>query len=367
MSENLAALSNTGVSIWLDDLSRTRIKSGNLQELIDTKHVVGVTTNPAIFSAAIGDGSTYADQVADLAKAGAKVDEAVFAMIVDDVRAACDIMMPVYEKSNGEDGRVSIEVDPRFSADYQKTIDQARDLWKRVDRPNTMIKIPATPESLPAVTDAIAEGISVNVTLIFSVAQYEDVMDAYMKGVEKGLEKGTDMSKVRSVASFFVSRVDTMIDPMLDAKGTDAAKEIRSTLGVANARLAYEAYEKAIAGQRWQKLAEAGANRQRPLWASTGVKDPSLSPTLYVDELAVDDTVNTMPEATLLATEKDAKLHGDAVHGTYEASHELFAKLEGEGISFDECADKLLSEGVDKFEVAWNALLDNVDAAMKQA
>lgn len=367
MSDNLAALSEIGVSIWLDDLSRNRLRTGNLQELIDNDHVVGVTTNPAIFSAAIGDGSSYADQVKQLAAAGTDVDDAVFAMIIDDVRDACDVMMPVYERTGGQDGRVSIEVDPRFAADYQKTIDQARELWKRVDRPNAMIKIPATPQSLPAVSDAIADGICVNVTLIFSVDQYRDVIDAYITGVERAVEAGVDVSKIYSVASFFVSRVDTMIDPMLDAKGTEGAAAIRSKMGVANARLAFEAYEEAIAGERWKALEAKGANRQRPLWASTGVKDASLSPTLYVDELAVDDTVNTMPEATLRATAEGAKLHGDAVHGTYAESHALFDQLEAQGISFAACADKLLDEGVEKFEVAWNALLDNVKKALDDA
>lgn len=367
MTDKLAELSEIGVSIWLDDLSRSRLQSGNLQELLDNDHVVGVTTNPAIFSAAIGDGSTYADQVKELAAEGVSVDEAVFAMIIDDVRDACDVLMPIYEKTDGQDGRVSIEVDPRYAADYEKTIAQAKDLWERVDRPNAMIKIPATPESLPAVTEATASGISVNTTLIFSVDQYRDVIDAYMTGVEQALERGLDVSKIRSVASFFVSRVDTMIDPKLDAMDSDEAKELRSKMGVANARLAYEAYEEALKTDRWKALEEAGANRQRPLWASTGVKDASLSQTLYVDELAVDDTVNTMPEKTLRATAADANLHGDAVRGTYEESHELFDKLENLGISFDEVSAKLLEEGVEKFEVAWNQLLDNVQKALDAA
>lgn len=367
MTDKLAELSDIGVSIWLDDLSRTRLRTGNLQELIDRDHIVGVTTNPAIFSAAIGDGTAYSDQLSELAAKDVTVDDAVFEMIVDDVRDAADVLMPIYEKTNGEDGRVSIEVDPRYSADMMKTIEQAKDLWKRVDRPNTMIKIPATPESLPAVTEATASGVSVNVTLIFSVDQYRDVIEAYFKGLEEALERGLDISKIRSVASFFVSRVDSMIDPKLDELGSDEAKAIRSKMGLANARLAYEAYEESLKTDRWKTLAGAGANRQRPLWASTGVKDASLSPTLYVDQLAVEDTVNTMPEKTLRAVAEEAEFTGDTVRPNYADSHELFTKLEKVGIDFDEISAQLLKEGVEKFEVAWNELLDNVEKALKEA
>ncbi|MDO5048252.1 MAG: transaldolase [Actinomycetaceae bacterium] len=364
MSDKLAELSEIGVSIWLDDLSRGRIRSGNLQERIDEDHVVGVTTNPAIFSAAIGDGADYADQIEDLAKRGVSVDEAVFEMIVDDVRDAADILMPIYEKTDGRDGRVSIEVDPRYSADMVKTIEQAKDLWDRVGKPNTMIKIPATPESLPAVTEAIASGVSVNVTLIFSVDQYRDVIDAYMTGLEEALERGLDVSKIHSVASFFVSRVDSMIDPKLDELGSDEARELRSKMGVANARLAYAAYEESLAGDRWRALESVGANRQRPLWASTGVKDASLSPTLYVDELAVDDTVNTLPEKTLRAVAAGSVLRGDAVRPSVAESRELFVRLEELGISFEDVSGRLLREGVEKFEVAWGVLLGNVEGAL---
>lgn len=367
MSDNLAKLSEIGVSIWLDDLSRTRLRTGDLQERIDQDHVVGVTTNPAIFSAAIGDGATYAQQIKELAAAGASEDEAVFAMIIDDVRDACDVMMPIYEKTAGTDGRVSIEVDPRFADDYQKTIDQASELWEKVNRPNAMIKIPATAQSLPAVTAAISRGISVNVTLIFSVDQYRQVLDAYMLGIEKALENGVDVRQIHSVASFFVSRVDTMIDPLLDAMTDPRARQIRSTLGVANAQLAYQAYQQACQSPRWMKLQASGANRQRPLWASTGVKDSSLSPTLYVDELATADTVNTMPEKTLRAVAAQSKLHGDAVTGSYQDAANKFATLAELGIDFKDISAKLLSEGVEKFEVAWAQLLGNVSQALENA
>lgn len=367
MSKKLQALSNLGVSIWLDDLSRNRLRTGDLQQRIDEDSVVGVTTNPAIFSAAIGDGADYADQVKELADAGVDVDGAVFSMIIDDVRQACDVLKPVYEATGGADGRVSIEVDPRLSADTQKTIAQAKELWERVDRPNAMIKIPATAGSLPAVTEAIASGICVNVTLIFSVAQYRDVINAYLTGLEQALERSLDISTIRSVASFFVSRIDTMVDGLLDEIDSPEARELRSTLGLANARLAYEAYEESLQTDRWKALEEAGANRQRPLWASTGVKDPKLSPTVYVDELAVDDTVNTMPEKTLRAVAEQSQLHGDAVRGSYQDSRARFERLATLGISFDKVATTLLEEGVEKFEVAWKQLLDSVESALKNS
>lgn len=367
MSDKLRALSDLGVSIWLDDLSRHRLRSGDLAERMREDSVVGVTTNPAIFSAAIGDGADYTDQVRELAATDTPVDDAVFELIIDDVQEACDVMRPIFEESGGADGRVSIEVDPRISADTQATIAQAMDLWKRVDRPNAMIKIPATPGSLPAVTEAIASGICVNVTLIFSVEQYRRVIDAYFTGLEQALERGLDVSTIHSVASFFVSRIDTEVDQRLDALGSEEAQQLRSTLGLANARLAYQAYEESLQTDRWEALAQAGANRQRPLWASTGVKDPKLSPTLYVDELAVDDTVNTMPEKTLRATSEQSQLHGDAVRGTYEDADNRFARLAELGIDFEDVSQQLLKEGVDKFETAWNDLLENVRKALVSA
>ncbi|MDO5672905.1 MAG: transaldolase [Actinomycetaceae bacterium] len=367
MADLLKELSDIGVSVWLDDLSRTRLRTGQLTELAEKDHVVGVTTNPAIFSAAIGDGTTYAEQIKELAAKGATVEEAVTAMTSDDVREACDIMRPIFDATNGQDGRVSIEVDPRISADREATIAQAKALHALVDRPNVLIKIPATKGSIPAISDAIAAGISINVTLIFTIEQYVDVLDAYMEGLERAKASGLDLGKIRSVASVFVSRLDTMIDPMLDAIGTPEAKALRSKAAVANARLSFEAYEKVMASDRWKALEAAGAHKQRPLWASTGVKDASLSPTLYVDELAAPETVNTMPEATLRAVAAGSKLHGNAIEGTYEESREVIAGLGKVGIDFDDCAHKLLVEGVEKFEVAWVSLLDKVQAALDAA
>ncbi|SCF82975.1 transaldolase [Streptomyces sp. Ncost-T10-10d] len=314
-AEPLKALSEEGVSVWLDDLSRKRITSGNLAELVERKHVVGVTTNPSIFQAAIGSGEGYEEQLADLAVRGVTVDEAVRMMTTADVRAAADILRPVYDATGGRDGRVSIEVDPRFAHDTAATVAEAKQLGWLVDRPNVMIKIPATKAGLPAITEAIGLGISVNVTLIFSLERYREVMDAYLSGLEKAQAAGMDLSTIHSVASFFVSRVDSEIDKRLAKVGTDEALALKGKAALANARLAYEEYEDVFAADRWTALATASANKQRPLWASTGVKDPAYKDTLYVDELVAPGTVNTMPEATLDATADHGGVHGDSVTG----------------------------------------------------
>ncbi|MGY4708676.1 transaldolase [Mycolicibacterium sp. CBM1] len=367
---NLAALSAAGVSIWLDDLSRDRLRSGNLQELIDTKGVVGVTTNPSIFQAALSAGNSYADQVAELAERGADVDATIRTVTTDDVRAACDVLRPQWESSDGVDGRVSIEVDPRLAHDADKTIQQAIELWKIVDRPNLLIKIPATEEGLPAITAVLAEGISVNVTLIFSVERHRAVMDAYLGGLEAAKQAGHDLSKIHSVASFFVSRVDTEIDKRLEKIGTEEALALRGQAGVANARLAYAAYEEVFSGgERFAALAEAGARVQRPLWASTGVKNPDYSDTLYVTELVAPNTVNTMPEKTLDAVADHGVVTGDTVSGTAAAAQQVFDKLDAIGIDLRDVFLVLENEGVEKFEKSWQELLDatqdQLDAANK--
>nr|WP_030784542.1 transaldolase [Streptomyces sp. NRRL S-920] len=359
-SSPLRALSDEGVSIWLDDLSRTRIESGNLAELIEKSHVVGVTTNPSIFQAAIGSGAGYEEQLTDLAAREVTVDEAVRMMTTADVRAAADVLRPVYETTGGRDGRVSIEVDPRLAHATEATIAEAKQLAWLVDRPNVMIKIPATEAGLPAITEVIGLGISVNVTLIFSLDRYKAVMDAYLAGLEKAHERGIDLSTIHSVASFFVSRVDAEIDKRLDKVGTDEATALKGKAALANARLAYEAYEQAFATDRAARLAAAGAHKQRPLWASTGVKDPAYKDTLYVDELAAPGTVNTMPEATLRATADHGDIHGDAVTGTYDASRAELAAVERLGVSYDEVVRQLEDEAVAKFEAAWTDLLGTV-------
>ncbi|MET9779228.1 transaldolase [Streptomyces sp. NPDC006367] len=360
----LRRLSEAGVSVWLDDLSRRRIESGSLAELIATKNVVGVTTNPSIFQAAIGSGEGYEEQLADLATRGVTVDEAVRMMTTADVRAAADVLRPVFDATGGRDGRVSIEVDPRLAHDTTATIAEARQLAWLVDRPNVMIKIPATKAGLPAITEVVGAGISVNVTLIFSLERYREVMDAYLAGLEKAQAAGIDLAGIHSVASFFVSRVDSEIDKRLTLLGTDEALALKGKAALANARLAYEAYEEVFSGDRFTALAGARANAQRPLWASTGVKDPAYRDTLYVEELVAPGTVNTMPEATLDATADHGDVRGDTVTGGYAQARADLAAVERLGISYDEVVEQLEQEGVAKFETAWQDLLDAVTKSL---
>ncbi len=365
---NLAALSAAGVSVWLDDLSRDRLQSGNLQELIDTKSVVGVTTNPSIFQKAFADGHAYDGQIAELAERGADVDATVRTVTTDDVRSACDVLARAWEASDGVDGRVSIEVDPRLAHDTDKTIQQAVELWKIVDRPNLFIKIPATKAGLPAITAVLAEGISVNVTLIFSVERHRAVMDAYLAGLEKAREAGHDLSKIHSVASFFVSRVDTQVDKRLEKIGSEQALALRGQAGVANARLAYAAYQEVFdSGDRYDALMANNARVQRPLWASTGVKNPDYSDTLYVTELVAPNTVNTMPEPTINAVADHGVIRGDAVSGTASAAQKVFDELEAVGIDLSDVFVVLEKEGVEKFEASWNELLKETQTQLDSA
>jgi transaldolase len=365
---NLAALSAAGVSVWLDDLSRDRLQTGNLQNLIDTKSVVGVTTNPSIFQAALSKGTAYDAQVKELADRGADVDATIRTVTTDDVRNAADVLRPQWEASDGIDGRVSIEVDPRLAHDTDKTVAQAIELWKIVDRPNILIKIPATKAGLPAISAVLAEGISVNVTLIFSVERHREVMDAYLEGLEAAKAAGHDVSKIHSVASFFVSRVDTEIDKRLEKIASDDALALRGKAGVANARLAYAAYQEVfIGGDRFAPLETDGARVQRPLWASTGVKNPDYSDTLYVTELVAPHTVNTMPEKTIDAVADHGIVTGDTITGTASAAQEVFDKLEAIGVDLTDVFLVLEDEGVDKFEASWKELLDATQEQLNDA
>jgi transaldolase len=360
----LGELTAAGVSIWLDDISRERLRTGNLAELIRDWAVTGVTSNPTIFASAVAHGDAYDKQLADLAVRGVKLEEAARAIATYDIRWGCDVFRPVYDVTDGVDGRVSIEVDPRIAKDTAKTIAEARALWWLVDRPNLFIKIPATLEGLPAITAALAEGISVNVTLIFSLERYGQVIDAFMAGLEQAVAAGRDITNLASVASFFVSRVDTEVDSRLDKIGTPEAAALRGKAAIANARLAYELYEERISTPRWQALREAGAKVQRPLWASTSTKDPAFEDTMYVVELVAPDTVNTMPEATLRATADHAKLRGDTIRGTYDESRKVFADLEKLGISYDDVVRVLEDEGVQKFAASWNEFLGTIESNM---
>jgi len=362
MTDRLAALSDAGVSIWLDDLSRERIETGDLARMIDDDHVVGVTTNPTIFAAALASGERYADQVAELKARGADAETAALELTCTDVQRACDILRPVYDRTGGADGRVSIEVDPRLARDTDATVAMARRLWDRVGRDNLFIKIPATHEGLPAIAATIAAGISVNVTLIFSLQRYDEVMDAYLYGLEQAAAEGRDLARIESVASFFVSRVDTEIDQRLPA-----SSPLRGKAAVANARLAYAACQRVFGGDRADALLSAGAKVQRPLWASTGVKNPDYPDTLYVRELIVADTVNTMPEATLRAFADRGEVAPDAVTGHVDEAREVLAALDSEGISYDDVVGKLEVEGLQKFEASWEELLTTVRTELDRA
>ncbi len=367
MSDALAELSAAGVAVWLDDMSRERLVSGGLQSLMDGKHVVGVTTNPTIFAKALEKGSSYDEQSRDLALRGVDVAEALRAVMTYDVRWACDVLRPAYDGSDSRDGRVSIEVDPRIAHDSAKTVAEAKALWWLVDRPNLYIKIPATKEGLPAITDTLAEGISVNVTLIFSLARYDEVMEAFLDGLEQAKANGHDLSQMGSVASFFVSRVDTEIDKRLEKVGSEEAKALRGKAAIANARLAYQHYEKVFAGDRWQALATAGAQPQRPLWASTGVKDPAYDDTQYVVELVATGVVNTMPEATLDAVADHGKVRGDTVTGFYDDAQSVLDALAGVGIDYDDVVQVLEDEGVTKFEDSFTELTETVTDQLRRA
>jgi transaldolase len=369
MTDNPAirALADQGVSVWLDDLSRTRIDSGSLRQLIDTLGVVGVTTNPSIFQLALATGDAYDDDLRRFAARGATVDETVFELTTDDVRNACDILMPVYEATGGVDGRVSIEVDPRLAHETTRTVEQVRQLASAVGRPNALVKIPATVEGLPAISQALSEGISVNVTLIFSLDRYRGVMNAFLTGLEQAREAGQDLSAIHSVASFFVSRMDTEVDKRLSTIGSDEALALRGRAGIANARLAYQAFEEVFSTPRWASLEGDGARCQRPLWASTGVKDPAYPDTMYVTELVAQNTVNTMPEKTLHAVADHAEIRGDTVTGSYDDATEVLDSLERLGISYADVTALLEKEGVDKFEKSWEDLLAEAQADLEKA
>lgn len=366
-NSNLQALTDAGVSIWLDDLSRDRLETGNLKELIEDKCVVGVTSNPSIFQAALSRGDRYNADVTALTKAGKSAEEVVFDLTTSDVRDACDLFLPTFEQSGGVDGRVSIEVDPRIAHETGPTVEEAKRLHAAVDRPNVYVKIPATQAGLPAIAAALAEGISINVTLIFSLERYRGVMNAFLEGLERAHQAGKDLSTITSVASFFVSRVDTEVDKRLDAIGTDEAKALRGRAGLANARLAYEAFEEVFATPRWKSLEAEGARPQRPLWASTGVKDPAYPDTLYVTELVAAGVVNTMPEKTLDAVADHGEIRGDTVTSTYDESRAVLDALDRLGISYTEVVDLLEVEGVEKFEKAWSELFDGVKTEMDRA
>jgi transaldolase len=363
----LGQLSAAGVSVWLDDISRERLATGNLAGLIRDRHVVGVTSNPTIFAHALGSGSAYSSQLADLETREVGLEEASRAITTYDIRWACDVLRPVYDATGGVDGRVSLEVDPRIARDTAKTIAEARALWWLVDRPNLFIKIPATEQGLPAITQCLSEGISINVTLIFSLDRYGQVMDAFFAGLEQAAQAGHDLASLASVASFFVSRMDTEVDKRLDKLGTPEAVALRGKAAIANARLAYELYEERFATPRWEALRRARARPQRPLWASTSTKDPAYPDTMYVEELVAPGTVNTMPESTLHAMADHGRLRGDTGRGGYAEARQLFVDLEALGIGYRDVVTVLEEEGVAKFAASWQELLESISTELAAA
>jgi transaldolase len=364
MSENLDRLRAEGVAVWLDDLSRERLASGGLADLVRGHRVVGITSNPTIFAKAIRSGDRYDEQIGELTRRGVRVEEAVRLLTAFDVRWACDVLRPAYEASDGVDGRVSIEVDPRVAHDTAATVAEARALWWLVDRPNLFVKIPATRKSLPAISTALAEGISINVTLIFSLDRYDQVLRAFLDGMSQAHAAGRDLASIASVASFFVSRVDTEVDSRLDKIGTREARALRGCAAIANARLAYQHFEKATASKEWQALAAAGMRPQRPLWASTGVKDPSYDDTRYVDELVAPGVVNTMPEQTLRAVADHGRIQGDTIHGTYPAARQVLDDLKAVGVSYDDVVRVLEEQGISKFAASGTELFRDLDTVL---
>jgi transaldolase len=360
----LGDLTAAGVAVWLDDLSRELLAGGGLQSLVAARHVVGVTTNPTIFASALAKGDRYDDQLAELAARNADVDTAVFLVTTDDVRAACDVLAPVHARTAGLDGCVSIEVDPRLSRDAAATAEMARLLWTTVNRDNLYIKIPATQEGLAAITEVTSQGISVNVTLIFSLDRYRAVMDAYLSGLEQAYAAGRDLTSIRSVASFFISRVDTEVDARLDRLAAPAAAALKGSAAIANARLAYQAHARLTAGERWQRLARLGARPQRPLWASTGVKNPAYPDTKYVAGLVAPGTVNTMPGPTLAAFADHGQVSGDTMTGADDASRVFLEQLAAVGIDFDDVTEYLERDGLAKFEKSWGELGATVAAEL---
>jgi transaldolase len=356
-NERLAALTDAGVAVWLDQIHRQMIESGDLKALVDEKSLRGETSNPAIFEKAIMGGDAYDDKIEKFAGEGLDARETYLRIAIEDVQSACDVMRPVYDELNHYDGYVSLEVEPAVAHDTDATAKQARELWEAVDRPNVMIKIPGTTEGVQAIEDATADGINVNVTLLFSVESYENIAEAYIRGLERRKEAGESLD-VHSVASFFVSRVDTEVDKRLEADGKE---DLIGKAAIANAQTAYQSFKKLFHGDRFGALKEAGAPVQRPLWASTGVKDERYDDTKYVAGLVAPETVNTMPLDTLEACAD--KLEVDGATADHDPTEEL-KTLADAGIDMEDVTKTLLDEGIDKFVEPFDKLIAGIEEQM---
>ena len=361
-TSNLHGLAGAGVSVWSDQISKAMLDSGDLGLRVERDAVTGVTSNPTIFANAIGGSNDYDDQIRDLKSGDVSTEEIVKNLMADDIRRACDVLAPIHAATHGRDGYVSVEVSPTLASSTEETIAEARDWVKQIDRPNLLVKVPATQEGIPAIRALIAEGISVNVTLIFSLDRYRDVMEAYISGLEAYKETGGDMSAVASVASFFVSRFDSEVDRRLDEIGTADAHDLKGHLAVANARAAYGEFIEAFSDKRFQELADQGARAQKPLWASTSTKNPAYSDLLYVETLVAEDTVNTMPLDTIDAYQD----HGDPNPTSFDAvdivrAEDLLDKMGQVGVDYDDVVQTLEDEGVEKFVKSWQELLAQVE------
>jgi len=355
----LHELTERGQSVWFDTLSRELVHSGELQRMMDEDAVTGVTSNPTIFQKALSSGDAYDEDMKKLLAETDDPEQIFFSLALQDIRDACDVLKPAYDTSKGIDGYVSMEVLPALAYDTEKTFEQARWIANEVDRPNVYVKIPATVPGLPAIEDCIAHGTSINITLIFSLERYKAVVEAYLRGLERLVAGGGDPSQVASVASFFVSRVDTEADKRLEAAGHP---ELQGKLAVANAKLAYEHFLQAFAGPRWEYLAGKGATRQRCLWASTSTKNPAYRDVLYVEELIGPETVNTMPLETIEAFQDHGEVRGDTVLEGVDEARELLRQLEEAGVSYDEVVDTIEAEGVQKFADSFDQIAESIRA-----
>ena len=361
VNERLAKMRELGQAPWVDEISRGDIKNGGLQQMIDDG-IVGVTSNPAIFQKAIAGSDLYDEQLHELARKEDDPKEIFWAIARDDIRDACDIFMPVYEETGGQDGFVSLEVQPEIAHDIQATIDEAARLHEMVDRPNLFVKIPATLQGVVAIEEMISRGKSINVTLIFSLERYREVARAYIRGIQRLVENGGDPSGVRSVASFFVSRIDVEANRRLDDLGAD---DLKDELAIANAKLAYQVYKQVFGGARWRSLEEKGANRQRLLWASTSTKDPDLPDTIYVDNLVGPETVNTMPKKTIEAVMDHGEIRPTLEEGVEEAK-ELLGRLREAGMDYEDVTDTLEQQGIEKFTEPFNEMLEEIKNKSRQ-